>query len=202
MKKEDCYKTRNLKINWACPSPYSVTYSYFGHTYLMHSYKYSATRDQRRRWCRRISDELTFHQTPALHPAALLEADPRLTPAHAYSWCGWLITPCTARPAGVGRKPPPKAPATDKLRCFSWLLHFYESGILLISVDTQIQLLLLQATWLQPHWSAWVVMAAITQMTAWPKGYVMTRTPRHLPSYRSTLLLLFRIYLNIFNKTL
>ena len=45
-------------------------------------------------------------------------------------------------------------------------------------------------------------MAAITQMTAWPKGYVVTRTPRHLPSYRSTLLLLFRIYLNIFNKTL
>jgi len=126
MKKEDCYKTRNLKINWACPSPYSVAYSYFGHTYLMHSYKYSATRDQWRRWCRRISDELTFHQTPALHPAALLEADPRLTPAHAYSWCGWLITPCTERPAGVGRKPPPKAPATDKLRYFSWLLQFLQ----------------------------------------------------------------------------
>jgi hypothetical protein len=49
MKKEDCYKTRNLKIKLSLPFPYSVTYSYFGHTYLMHSYKYSATRDQRRR---------------------------------------------------------------------------------------------------------------------------------------------------------
>ncbi len=44
------------------------------------------------------------------------------------------------------------------------------------------------------------MMAAITQMSAWPTGYVVTRTPRHPPPYRSTLLLLFRIYLNIFNK--
>jgi hypothetical protein len=44
MKKEDCYKTRNLKIKLSLPFPYSVTYSYFGHTYLMHSYKCSATK--------------------------------------------------------------------------------------------------------------------------------------------------------------
>ncbi len=201
MKKEDCYKTRNLKIKLSLPFPYSVTYSYFGHTYLMLTN--ILQREINARGDADVSRTSLLFTKPQLYILQrcwkLTHGWPLLT--HIPGVVGWSHLVLQSR-RGRGESPPPKAPSTAKLRCFSWLQQFLQIRNFINfcrHTDTAI------ATSGNQTSTSLECLGGDGRHhpdVSLAKGYVVTRTPRHLPPYRSTSLLLFRIYLNIFNKTL